>query len=263
MNIKNSGKCIAVIILLGLTLGSINYAAHMTKTVSQLKADSLKFQDQLLETQQYLSEVSDNYSPLQDQINGQGRQYTGNPFSTQLWPGQLQSENITGMHWYSLYNGALVNVTDNVLGLGAGEGDYTTWTHVWTRDYGAGAPFLLNVLVDNSGTVYAEDLSDELYVKTYGGAETNVASYHFAMHEIPVNDPMSATGKYMLGTPLYSTEFEVWKDGVQTFSRDVQLDEEDAIELGVLCVSPNGKFIAIVTAVAGYSWQIVMLYEGS
>ena len=143
------------------------------------------------------------------------------------------------------------------------EGDYTTWTHVWTRDYGAGATHILNVLVDNSGTVYAEDLSDELFVKTYGGAETNIANYIFTLHETPFSDPMSATGKYMLGTPLYSTTFEVWKDGVQTFSRDVSLDEEDAIELAVFCISPNGKFIAIVPAIVGYDYQIVMLYEGS
>jgi len=45
--------------------------------------------------------------------------YVGNPFGTELWPGQLQAENITGMHWYS-YNpstGQLVNRTDWILSL--------------------------------------------------------------------------------------------------------------------------------------------------
>ena len=39
-------------------------------------------------------------------------QYTGNPFTTDVWPGQLQSENITGMHYYTWLNGALQNRTD-------------------------------------------------------------------------------------------------------------------------------------------------------
>ena len=145
------------------------------------------------------------------------------------------------------------------------EGDYTTWTHVWTRDYGAGVYEIRNILVDNSGTVYAEDLTDRVFVKTYGGAETNVADYMFYMYESPYSDPMSATGKYVLGnTPIYSTVFEVWKDGVRTFSRDVALDEAAADELVVFCVSPNGRFIAIVPYSSGsYAMQIVMLYEGS
>jgi hypothetical protein len=41
-----------------------------------------------------------------------GMHYTGNPFGTQIWQGQLQSENITGMHWYSYLSGSLENRTD-------------------------------------------------------------------------------------------------------------------------------------------------------
>lgn len=38
--------------------------------------------------------------------------YTGNPFTTELWSGQLQAENITGMHYYTWLNSALHNRTD-------------------------------------------------------------------------------------------------------------------------------------------------------
>jgi len=238
-----------------LVVGNMIYLPQM---LSQFKNS----QDQYIE-------LSKDYQRLQEaydlEIDDSGPRYTGNPFATERWPGQLQSENITGMHWYSYYGGELVNVTDNVLGLGelALEGDYDTWSHVWTRDYGAGATWIFNILVDNSGTVYAEHLSDSLFVKTYGGAETNVANYHFGMHELLMADPMSATGKYMLGTPVYSTEFEVWKDGVQTFSRDVQLDEETADELFSLSISPNGKFVALGCSIEGSLKQLVFLYEGS
>jgi len=40
------------------------------------------------------------------------QQYTGNPFSTEFWLTKIQSENITGMHWYTWLNNALQNRTD-------------------------------------------------------------------------------------------------------------------------------------------------------
>jgi len=44
--------------------------------------------------------------------NTGGYYYTGNPFTTELWSGQLQAENITGMHWYTYIGGSLYNRTD-------------------------------------------------------------------------------------------------------------------------------------------------------
>jgi len=38
--------------------------------------------------------------------------YVGNPFVTALYQGQLQAENITGMHWYTYISGSLYNRTD-------------------------------------------------------------------------------------------------------------------------------------------------------
>jgi len=40
--------------------------------------------------------------------------YTGNPFTTALYPGQFQAENITGMHWYTWLSGTLYNRTDTL-----------------------------------------------------------------------------------------------------------------------------------------------------
>jgi len=143
--------------------------AYMPKIVSQLK----KSQDQYTELSEKFQHLQESYD---QELADSGPRYTGNPFATELWPGQLQSENITGMHWYSYYGGELVNVTDNVLGLGALEGDYTTWTKVWKRDYGSDA-MIYNILVDNSGTVYSEDNWWDTYLKTYEGAETNFSAY--------------------------------------------------------------------------------------
>lgn len=137
------------------------------------------------------------------------------------------------------------------------EGDYTAWTYVWGRAYVIGSWFL-NVLVDNSGTVYTEDLSDSVYVVTRDEVETHVDDYIFFMFEWPFSDPMSATGKYMLGNPIYSTVFEVWKDGVQTFSRDVELDFGVVHEVYAFSISPNGKYVAII-----YGDDNLLLYEGS
>lgn len=143
------------------------------------------------------------------------------------------------------------------------EGDYTTWTHVWTRDYDDNVN-LIEITVDNEGTVHAEDIATEIaYLKTYGGAETNIDDYIFGIWQRISS--VSATGKYFLGMEKTTYhEFEVWKDGVQLFSRDVQLDEPNTSSVYYASMSPNGKFVAIIVTKTGtYDEQIAMLYEGS
>jgi len=51
---------------------------------------------------------------IQKKLEEYGSRYTGNPFTTALYPGQLQAENITGMHWYTYRGGSLLNRTDVV-----------------------------------------------------------------------------------------------------------------------------------------------------
>ena len=143
------------------------------------------------------------------------------------------------------------------------EGEYTTWTFVWSRDYGAGVT-LDEVKVDNSGTVYAENYGPpNVYVKTAGGVETNVADYTF--HLLGTDAGFSATGKYVIGSPSdIWRELEVWKDGVNIFSRDVQLDEPNIVVIERTAISPNGKFAALLSYSSVTSVRsIVLLYEGS
>jgi len=49
---------------------------------------------------------------ISQKLKEYGVQYTGNPFTTALYPGQLQAENITGMYWYTYKSGSLLNRTD-------------------------------------------------------------------------------------------------------------------------------------------------------
>ena len=51
---------------------------------------------------------------IQKKLEEYGLRYTGNPFTTALYPGQFQSENVTGMHWYTYRGGSLLNRTDTL-----------------------------------------------------------------------------------------------------------------------------------------------------
>jgi len=252
MSLKGFRKSIAIIVLLGVSLGGIAYGVNMMNTLSQLKADSLESLDQLQETQRQLSELSEDFQLLQEsyenQLNNSGPRYTGNPFATELWPGQLQSENITGMHWYSYYGGELVNVTDNVLGLGAVplEGDYTSWTHKWTQDtlvlddvsdcngiftdtcfhllfaetnaQGVGGTRKRHVVLslEDGSITYASPSNGVGYIGDayqYAGIYKNLELTYNALGY----DSFSVMGKYMILTPYNETSgdwdiLEVWKE---------------------------------------------------
>jgi len=51
---------------------------------------------------------------IQKKLKEYDLRYTGNPFTTALYPGQIQAENITGMHWYTWLSGTLFNRTDTI-----------------------------------------------------------------------------------------------------------------------------------------------------
>lgn len=285
MSIKGFEKSIAIVILLGLGLGSIIYTAHIANTISQLKADSLESQDQLQKTQQQLLELSDNYSQLQNQIDRQEQRYTGNPFSTQLWPGRLQSENITGMHWYSYYNGALVNCTDNVLGLNGAvplEGDYTSWTHKWTQDSlvlddvndwngiftedyfhilflednpaGVGGTRKRHVVLslEDGSITYTSPPNGEGYIGDaymYAGTLRNLELTYNAMGY----DSFSIMGKYLTLEPYNGTSgdwdiLEVWKEGSKVWTApSPSTFSPDAWMWHSNCIRWDGKYIIGLT----------------
>ena len=64
---------------------------------------------------------------IQEKLKEYGVRYTGNPFTTGLWSGQLQAENITGMHWYTYRGGSLFNRTD-VIAYPEQTASYIIWT---------------------------------------------------------------------------------------------------------------------------------------
>jgi len=273
MSTKSLGKIIIIIMILGLTLGGMTYGVNMMNIVSQLKADSLESLDQLQETQRQFSELSEDFQLLQEsyenQLNSSGPRYTGNPFATELWPGQLQSENITGMHWYSYYEGALVNCTDNVLGLGGEvelEGEYTAWTLVWTGDHGVDVE-LSGILVDNYGTCYITDMYDNhIFLRTYEGVETNLTEYVYNVPRVLGSpEAYSMTHKYVLGeNKNVWQQFDIWRYGVLIASINPEVDYPDTSTYWAKWMSPNGKFIAFVLNSNGSgNARYSMLYEGS
>lgn len=145
------------------------------------------------------------------------------------------------------------------------EGEYRTWTHVWTRDYGAGAT-LWNLKVDNYGRVYSEDLAIfTSYTRDYLGNEVNTLLYVYWLTFLFETGPQnSITQKYQLGTPTATpTQFDVWRYGALIFSRDTVLDEADSASIQIAAMSPNGKFIAIIiNSVASLNPRYILLYEG-
>ncbi|GAI62774.1 unnamed protein product, partial [marine sediment metagenome] len=100
------------------------------------------------------------------------------------------------------------------------------------------------------------------YVRTYLGVETPMLGYDFLMWNII--GARSATGKYILGwipgAPW--TVFDVWRYGAVIFTRDLVADDANATYLFPFAISPNGKFIAVITDRLAVPASMVMLYEG-
>ena len=146
------------------------------------------------------------------------------------------------------------------------EGDYTTWTHVWTRDYGAGNN-VDGLHVSNIGTVYSTDSGwDNVWIRTYAGAEDNRADYDFGMQFHPIWHPSSVLGRYLVAQNIAGADalLEIWKDGVMIWSRFIGDDTPEAFWLEMVGMSPNGKYLAVgaISSVT-FETQLVMLSEGS
>jgi len=245
-----------------LALGNLIYLPQIT---SQLK----KSQDQYTELSKDFQLLQEE---LESQLNSSGPRYTGNPFATELWPGQLQSENITGMHWYSYYGGELVNVTDNVLGLGGAalEGDYDTWSLVWAKDFGEGDDLSIEA-IDNNGIVYlCQQYDDDIIVVEYDGSETKITEieeladmlglfwcYHYSS---------SITAKYVVFTNSYAGDnFTVYKDGLEVFTHNCSGDIANFKGIWGWAISSNGKYITVIADNTENPDMsiIALLYEGS
>jgi len=86
---KTKTLLLTLLALLTLTATTLTYQIHTLKEENQTLTQKL--------------------TTLEEKIK---QHYTGNPFTTALYPGQFQAENITGMHWYTYLSGQLLNRTD-------------------------------------------------------------------------------------------------------------------------------------------------------
>jgi len=102
-------KILITLIALNLILATLTLNQFLTITYM----NSQQHQNNIIKS--YLMAnygVSSIDELIQKKLEEYGLHYTGNPFTTALYPGQLQAENITGMHWYTYLSGALQNRTD-------------------------------------------------------------------------------------------------------------------------------------------------------
>jgi len=102
-------KILITLIALNLILATLTLNQFLTITYM----NSQQHQNNIIKS--YLMAnygVSSVDELIQKKLEEYGLHYTGNPFTTALYPGQLQAENITGMHWYTYLSGTLLNRTD-------------------------------------------------------------------------------------------------------------------------------------------------------
>ena len=106
MNIRKTATTATIILLIAITIIQQHQITQLYTLTNQNKQNTLK--QYLL--QNYGVETIDEL--IQKKLKEYRLHYTGNPFTTALYPGQLQAENITGMHWYTYLSGQLLNRTD-------------------------------------------------------------------------------------------------------------------------------------------------------
>lgn len=168
------------------------------------------------------------------------------------------------------------------------EGDYTVWVHKWTEDvpgglYTAGNARLGMHVNDATGVItlsWVDGSNDDRF------GRYNISDF-FAIFESAVGEHYSpvpwyecenhlgfgyarVTFSFSLKTYVLITiydqitwkrhEIQVWRELGKTpvWSRDILADEAAAVQVTGLCISPTGKYIALITAN-----DKIMLYEGS
>ena len=95
-----------------LSLSFLAYQINTLENTNLILSERLtQLEEKQTELQSFL-EKNYGVSSLEELEQKLKMRYTGNPFTTELWSGQLQAENITGMHWYTYRGGSLLNRTD-------------------------------------------------------------------------------------------------------------------------------------------------------
>lgn len=146
------------------------------------------------------------------------------------------------------------------------EGEYTTWTQVWARDYGAFVN-IDEVYVDNFGRCYASDgPAGNEYVRDYDGTEQNIVGYYFYPIAFTIaTSSVSLTHKYVLDNDsAFNYIVRIWRWGAVIWTLDTSLLDPDYGGVYVYSLSPNGKFLAIVSiSIFTGDQRYLMLYEGT
>lgn len=143
------------------------------------------------------------------------------------------------------------------------EDEYVTWTLLFNRDFGAG--FTLDFLyVNNEGTMLLGDVwppGVNVYRLDRFNTLTPTANYNLYATYIR----WSHTHKYILGyTSPGWPDIVIYRDGLPIWTRSPLLDNLLIDTIMAQCISPNGKFIALIARnTATAEWRWVMIYEGS
>ncbi|RLB79673.1 MAG: hypothetical protein DRH17_13420 [Deltaproteobacteria bacterium] len=116
-----------------LALSFFAYQINILENTNLILSEKLaQLEEKQTELQSFL-EKNYGVSSLEELEQKLKMRYTGNPFTTELWSGQLQAENITGMHWYTYLSGVLQNRTD-VLAYPEQTATFIIWNDTSTND---------------------------------------------------------------------------------------------------------------------------------
>lgn len=145
-------------------------------------------------------------------------------------------------------------------------GEYTTYTLVWSYSANPHGIANLYISVDNLGNVYATEpqATPSMLHIDYNGNATLYASDVLVLFDWI--HAFSVDKKFHVGinSALVNDRLTVWRYGAQIFIRDPTLDYATFGGFDDVCMSPNGRFIAIVGIdTATLLRDIILLYEGS
>lgn len=155
-----------------------------------------------------------------------------------------------------------LEVDEKLFTRGAIDGEYTTWTHLLTRDFG-GAANLGVFLINDLGTTLIEDIAAATTNRVDRFNALTTYAVVWSLLAYPIH---SATHKYVVDNvfPFVGWSITVLRDGVIHWQRSIVLDEPDANVLVRLTISPSGQYIAVVaTSTATANNRYLMVYVGS
>lgn len=142
------------------------------------------------------------------------------------------------------------------------DGEYTTWNHILTYDFGVGSN-LTWIVVTNKGAMTCDEISILAAVTVDRFGTLTV----LPVRTIIINEyPLSATHKYLAWDTWVGagTQVAITREGLPHWNRNIVLDNADARNIEELGLSPSGQYLGlIVDSLATLNDRYLMLYEGS